>query len=183
MLKNAFKNGDEYVFSIFYKRYSKAIARYVSARIADAHIVEDITQEIFIKAFRFRDSYDEKHEFSTWLWTIARNTVFDVLRKKKRADETLLIDDECSPEEIPDAYCDAESLLERKDTRRLFVMMMKPLTKLQRRVIWMRVVQQRSYDEISKQMGLSLSAAKNLVYRARLSMIESMENFPATVMG
>lgn len=175
MIKQSFKNGDEYVFSLFYKRYSKAISRYVSARISDMHIVEDVTQEIFIKAFRFRDSYDETHEFSTWLWTIARNTVFDVLRKKKRSDESLTLDDECSPEEIPAAFGDAESLLERKDTRRLFVMMMKPLTKLQRRVIWMRIVQQRSYEEISKQLGLSLSSAKNLVYRARLSMVESMQ--------
>ncbi|MEW6055744.1 MAG: RNA polymerase sigma factor [Bdellovibrionota bacterium] len=173
----AFKKGDNDVFSSLYNRFKKPIFKYVSGRIFDAQVAEEVTQEIFIKAFRFRDRYDEKHAFSTWLWTIARNTVFDVLRKG-RNEETRqegVSEEPSLVEDLPCPVGNAELLLERRDLRRMLKSMLKPLTALQRRVLWMLVVQQRSYAEISKQLGISISGVKNLAYRARISILE---NFP-----
>lgn len=169
----AFKNGDNEAFAKVYNRFRKPILQYVSGRIFDSQMAEDVTQEVFIKAFRFRDSYDAQYAFSTWLWTIARNTVFDALRKRKNNDaEYADIDEVPNLEEIVSPFQNAESLLQVKDLRRVIKAVIKPLTKLQRRVLWMRVVQQRSYAEISKQMGLSLSAVKNLAYRAKLTITD-----------
>ena len=48
--------------------------------------------------------------------------------------------------------------------------MLKVLTPLQKKVIWLRIIHQLSFDEISAKLGLSLTAVKNLAYRAKLSL-------------
>jgi DNA-directed RNA polymerase specialized sigma24 family protein len=51
---------------------------------------------------------------------------------------------------------------------------MRQLTRMQKRVLWMRVIHQLSYEEISKTLGMSLSAVKNLAYRARIGLTDGM---------
>jgi RNA polymerase sigma-70 factor (ECF subfamily) len=151
-------------FTNAYRRFRKPIFHYVRSRIADIQVAEEVTQEIFLKVFRFSDSFDETRELSTWIWTIARNTVYDVLRRKNDSEEPGELENFESPLE------NAEALLEKRDRWRMLRTVLKPLTKLQRRVLWLRVVRQLSYEEISRQLGLSLSAAKNLAYRAKLTI-------------
>lgn len=161
-------------FTNMYSRFQKPILKYVRTRVKDPQVAEEITQEVFIKAYRFQDSYDEKHAaISTWLWTIARNTVVDNLRKKDVSFEEPLCEDE-----IPSLLFDAESLLEKRDRRRMLMMMTRQLSKVQRRVLWMRVVQQRSYDEIAKHLGVSLGAVKTMVHRAKNTMIAGFDSMP-----
>lgn len=168
-------------FSSIYSRFKKPIFQYVANRITDIQVAEELTQEVFLKVYRFHESYDKQYAFSTWLWSIARNTVYDALRKTKIRESEL---GECveAPErldEIPCRRSNAEALLHKKDLRRNLVKLMKPLTQLQKRVLWMRVVHQYSYAEISKQLGLSLAAAKNLAYRAKLTLSQSLDQTPA----
>lgn len=167
----AFKSGDNDAFAEIYNHFREPIFQYVSARISSSQVAEDVTQEVFLKVYRFRENFDETHAFSTWLWTIARNTVFDSLRKTKGA-----LEETGDVEELPCSLENAETLLQTRDLRRTMRALIRPLTKLQRRVLWMRVVQQLSYDEISKAMGLSLSAVKNLAHRARLTMAEAFDH-------
>src|SRR3954451_5807073 len=67
-------------FAKIYERFRKPLLHFVRSRISDPAVAEEITQEVFLKAYRFRDSYQERYALSTWLWTIARNTVSDHLR-------------------------------------------------------------------------------------------------------
>jgi RNA polymerase sigma factor (sigma-70 family) len=139
-------------FPKIYKKFRKPILRYVNSRVSDPELAEDITQEIFIKVFRFQDSYQSQFAFSTWLWTIAKNTVSDSLRELKE-------------------YC-AETLAIKKDERKRLLRILKPMTRLQKRVLWMRAVHHLSYSEISKILGLSVAAAKNMASRAKQNLIE-----------
>lgn len=167
-----FKKGDENEFSKLYERFNKPILNYVRSRIENGEVAKEVTQDVFVKVFRFRDSYQECNAFSTWLWTIARNTVSDHLRGAQPAQESPV-----SPEDLPSPQKCAESLVLRKDERRKYFKMMKSLTRLQKRVLWMRFIHHLSYDEISKRLGLSLSAVKNLAYRAKLTLTESSLSF------
>jgi RNA polymerase sigma-70 factor (ECF subfamily) len=154
-------------FPKIYSKFRKPILRYVNSRVTDPELAEDITQEIFIKVFRFQGSYQSKFAFSTWLWTIAKNTVSDSPREQK---ETTLR--EPLSEEIPCGSHCAETLAIKKDERRRLLRILKPMTRLQKRVLWMRAVHQLSYSEISKILGLSVAAAKNLATRAKQNFIE-----------
>src|SRR5207248_11010591 len=72
--------GDRDRFTELMKRYEKRIINYVyriTHRYDDAH---DLAQEIFVKVYVALDRYDQKYQFSTWLFRIAQNNAIDVLR-------------------------------------------------------------------------------------------------------
>lgn len=168
-----FKNGCEDAYAGLYHRFRKPIFQYVKSRIADDAVAEELTQEIFIKVYRFRETYEDKYAFSTWLWTIARNTISDHLRGTRGAaceldEEEIFLDD------LPSPLLDAEAIAIARDKRRSLMKMVRSLTRLQKRVLWMRVMHQLSYDEIAAKLGLSLSAVKNLVYRAKIALSEDL---------
>lgn len=156
-------NGHD-AFAKVYRKFSSPLRQYVRSKISDPEVAEELTQEVFLKAYRFRDSYQERYAVSTWLWTIARNTVTDHLRGLKPEGTDHLT------EELPCARPCAESVVIRKDDRKTYLRMLRSLTRMQKRVIWMRVIHQLSYEEISKRLNMSLSAVKNLAYRGKLSL-------------
>jgi RNA polymerase sigma-70 factor (ECF subfamily) len=177
-----FKAGEEEAFSAIYSRFRVPILKYISGRIANPDDQEEVVQEVFFKAYRFRDSYDQTYAFSTWLWTLARNTTFDWLRKHQARTDSNAIENESyifDPEAVASELDDAETVLRKKfDVRKLFKFA-RHLTRLQRRVLWLRVFRQLSHEEIARNLGLSLSAVKNLILRARYTLCEMMLREPA----
>lgn len=79
------KKGEEMAFEELIGRYHKPIFNYIYGFTQDKQLVEDIVQETFIKMVNGIDKYNHFSgaKFSTWLFSIARNTVLDELRKKK----------------------------------------------------------------------------------------------------
>jgi RNA polymerase sigma-70 factor (ECF subfamily) len=169
-----FKSGDEQAFSKIYDRFRKPILKFVRSRIHDDEVSNEITQEIFLKVYRFRENYQEEYAFSTWLWTIARNTICDHIRGHKGGTtyHEGMGEKEIAPDDLPSFQQHAEAILTRKDERRSLLKMMKSLTRFQKRVLWMRVIHQLSYSEISKKLGISLSAVKNLAHRAKQALAD-----------
>ena len=151
-------------FSRVWDRYRKPILRYVAVRVPNDEIANELTQEVFLKAYRFRESYSEKYAFSTWLWTIARNTVADHLRGNRVEGAEL-------PEDLPCPGACPETRALARDERRIFLRVMRGLTRAQRRVLRLRFVHQLSYPEISRKLGISLTAVKNLAYRAKQTLV------------
>ena len=165
-----FRSGDEAAYSEIYQRFQKPILRHVRKRISDEAVAEEITQEIFLKVHRFREGYQPEFAFSTWLWTIARNTISDHLRARKdaRGDHDFMI------EEIPCTSLCAETLIMKKDQRRHLFRIARTLTRLQRRVLWLRMIHHLTFQEIAAKLNLSLTAVKNLAYRAKLNLGEDV---------
>jgi RNA polymerase sigma-70 factor, ECF subfamily len=173
-LFNEFQAGDEAAYSRIYTRYKRPIQRYVSARIRDPQVCDEVTQEIFLKVHRFRDSYQGEYAFSTWLWTIARNTIADHLRKRTDAKR----DYEYEMDEAPSLEAGAAELSELKDQRRMLFKVARALTRAQRRVLWFRIVRQLSFPEIANRLGLSVAAVKNLAHRAKQSLSQELGVVP-----
>lgn len=162
-------------FSAVYDRFRFPIRAYIATRITDAADQDELTQEVFLKAFRSRKSYDPAYEFSTWLWTVARNTVSDWLRKRQPAIAALATarpDTEVSVEDFPCARHDAEARMIQHSQRRNLLRLFRHLTRPQRRVLWLRIIHQRSYQEIGRQLGLSLPSVKNLSLRAKMKLAQ-----------
>ena len=173
-----FRSGDREAYEKIYRKFKKPILNYVSARSRDQHQAEELTQDIFLKAYRFRKSFDPRYAFSTWLWTIARNTLADSFRRKR----VTLLEDNASgamdPESYPSAAPDPEQACLEISDREGFVKLMSGLTGLQKKAIFMRVIHQLPYHEIAKRLDLSLSAVKCLVHRGRNSLTRKMLDGP-----
>jgi RNA polymerase sigma-70 factor (ECF subfamily) len=75
--------GDEASFQDLVKRYVKPIYNFVHSSVRDSQQAEDITQDVFIKVWTHLKRFDSAKNFKVWIYTIARNSVFDFLRKKK----------------------------------------------------------------------------------------------------
>lgn len=170
----SFQNGDINSFSPIYSRFHKPILKFVLNQIKTVHVAEEITQDIFLKIYQYKSSYNPEYEVSTWIWTIARNTVYDHLRKTKAADQ-------CISESIPVTEFTeselitpetAESLMIEGFDKKQLLELMATLSVKQKEAIFLRLVKKFSYQEISKSMNLSLSAVKSLINRGKTSLMK-----------
>lgn len=82
-LVEQYLKGDEKSFEILVKRYLKPIYVFISRYLRNRFDIEDIVQEIFLKVWRNINKFDQEKKFKTWIFTIAKNTALDFLKKKK----------------------------------------------------------------------------------------------------
>src|SRR3989344_9123747 len=82
-LVSEYLDGKESALGELIERHLKPVYNFVHQAANNAQDAQDITQETFIKALKNLKRYDPNQNFKTWLFTIARNTAIDVLRKKK----------------------------------------------------------------------------------------------------
>ena len=94
-----------------YATFGDRVLAYVSARVSNRQDAEDITAETFEKAMRALPRYDEaKASYSTWVYTIARNTMTDYFRKRRQF--AVLSDEVASDEQVDDGLLSEETLEE-----------------------------------------------------------------------
>jgi RNA polymerase sigma-70 factor (ECF subfamily) len=158
-----------------YKRHRKAVMTYMGNLIYDRSVVEEVAQEAFFKLYRHRSQYIDAKALKPWLWTIARNTALDYLRKKR----DLLIEDMTSNEDERDAISlikdegnSAEELLIQKAGSEEVQNILNKLPETQKEILSLASLSELSYEEISEMTGSSLSSIKSTLFRARKRFIE-----------
>jgi len=163
------KEHDEAALTQLYEENFDKIYRYTVLKIGDRTEAEDMTQQVFLKAFKSISGYRSKgRPFSSWLFRIAHNQVVDYWRKKsKRATvplEETLVGSSSNPSSEAERKMDIESLVAA--TRRL--------TDMQREVISLRFAGGLSVVEVAKAMGKSEGAIKALQHSAIVSLRKIM---------
>jgi RNA polymerase sigma-70 factor (ECF subfamily) len=166
------KNGDHKAFRKLYDKYKGPIMTYLNGFVRDQKTAEDLTQEVFIKVYRFSRSIDSKSKFTPWLWAIARNTALDRLRKK--TESLSLTEENFTEDNYVDPSDSAEIQLIKQAKESEIQGCMDELTDIQREAVILRTVSSLSYDEIAIQMNATLSAIKSLVNRAKASLVQCM---------
>ena len=133
--------------------------------------VEDLTQEAFIKAFMSLSSFNEEYSFSTWLYKIATNNSIDYIRKKKlqaySIDKPIDAKDSEYAFELPDEDYEADKELISDQRATLLRNAIAKLPEKYRKVIEMRHVEEKSYEEISEELDLPIGTVKAHIFRAR----------------
>src|SRR5438477_3239894 len=79
------QQGDRQAFSLLYERYSASVLSYLYRMLGNLEDVESLGQEVFLRAFRFAQTYRYPQKFSTWLFTITRNLAINQSRRRKRS--------------------------------------------------------------------------------------------------
>jgi len=152
-------------FDDCYRRYFKSIRGYIRQRVRDRERADELAQDTFLKAFRAWDQYDpNRGQLSTWLWTIARNTVIDYARDREVEVEDFDVDELCPAWEEPEIRLKGE----RAELSRRIA----SLTELQREIVELLMAENLSYRQIAERKKLSLSAVKGLIHRARAALKE-----------
>jgi RNA polymerase sigma-70 factor (ECF subfamily) len=136
----------------------------------------DLTQEVFYRALRSLSAFKGDCKFSTWLYTIAKNTCLNHIRENRRRTEhedysldESLPNDEGRTRDLPDPEADVVALVENRELQRIVDRVLSELTPEQRMLMTLRDFQQLSYEEIGDIMDMSLVNVKSKLHRARLA--------------
>jgi RNA polymerase sigma factor (sigma-70 family) len=151
------------VFTRFYEEYLPKVFRYISYRITDTHLAEDITSIVFEKALTNFKSYSpEKASFSTWVFTIARNTLTDHYRKIYK-QTTVPLDD---PQPILQDGDSPEDELEKAEDLKILKVCLAELSQAEREIISLKFGAEMTNRQIAKTLAISESNVGVIVYRA-----------------
>jgi len=160
------KERDEAALTQLYEGNFDKIYRYIVLKIGDRTEAEDMTQQVFLKAFKSISGYQSKGSpFSSWLFRIAHNQIVDYWRKKSKRptvplEETL----------IGSSHSNQSSDVERKMEIEQLVAATRGLTEMQREVISLRFAGGLPVAQVARIMGKSEGAIKALQHSAVVSL-------------
>ena len=167
-------------FSFFYKKYHPKLVYFTSRMCNDQQRAEDVTAESFITAFEKIDKYDrEKSQFSTWLFTIARNKMLqDIKDEKKKVSIDTEFDDEGTT--LKDFIHEEESFEHIHDlTSKKSEIMLKHIQELKqpyKMVMEMREINKMSYKDIAFELNICESTLKSRIRNGRIILKKSTKN-------
>jgi RNA polymerase sigma-70 factor (ECF subfamily) len=145
---------------MLYTDYQRPVLAYLTRLVSDRETAEDLCQETFIKALRGWESRDPTASVVAWLYRIATNTAYDHLRRQRRIRFTPLVDtDEPNADGMP-----LESHL---DEREPVLRALAQLPAMYRLPLVLHSYEGRSTQEIADTLGVSNSAVKTRLFRAR----------------
>ena len=174
--------GDQKAFSDLMTFYWPTIEGFFAMKLSSKEDVEDLSIATFTKAFDKIKSYNSSYAFSTWIQTIATNSLIDFFRKKEQ--KTISIDADVKNEkgnlhEIEDLDTNPEfNFIQQQKNNQLFSLLEK-LKPHYRELIVLRYLEELSYDEIAQKLNIPLGSVKAKLFRARdllLKILKPQEN-------
>ncbi|NGQ95389.1 RNA polymerase sigma factor [Brevibacillus sp. SYP-B805] len=155
--------GDVEAYRELIQRYQHMIFVFIYKMVNNRSDAEDLTQEVFVKAYEKLSTYRGDSHFSTWLHTLARNKTIDFLRRRKYYDS----DDQLAyiPSQVRDES-PQESLLGKEQRREIQEAFAK-LSDTYREVIVLRCTHEYPFEKIAALLGVAESTARVRYLRAR----------------
>jgi len=173
--------GDADAWGELYRDFAPAIFRFCRRALPTREDAEDATMEIFMKLRDKLSQYDETRSFSAWLYRVAANHCWDILRRRKiRQDkETEDVDD--VPLEHPDPS-QLDKLIEQKTSEEVRHALQK-LGARARMALVLRYYSDMSYDEIADALGVRRAFVGVVLLRARHELRQALEGKSALAAG
>lgn len=171
--------GDAEAFRDLVTAYQDIVVGTVARMLGNAADAEDIAQQVFLRIWRNAKRYRPDAKFTTYLFTILRNLVFNESRRRSRKrevsgderEEALHLQHEAAASERPDAE------IEQAELQRAVDAAIEALPEAQRMAVVLRRYEEMPYEEIAKVLGLTVPAVKSMLFRARASLRQSLAEY------
>jgi RNA polymerase sigma-70 factor (ECF subfamily) len=175
--------GDDAAFDYLVQKFRRPLVSFMYRMARNLAVAEELSQEVFLRVYRSRQSYAAEAKFTTWLYRIATNLALNHIRdtKHERPENSVALDE--SDEEtglamqVPDPSLTAEQRMLRNERLRAIRKHVEALPERQRMAVIMHKYQSMDYREISKVLKLSESATKSLLFRAYETLREKLKDF------
>ncbi len=158
----AAQRGDEQAFGWIFEAYRRPISNYVSRMLNDDLVAEDVTQEIFIRAYRSLARFDRKSLFTTWLFQIAKNRIVDEHRARTRRTRQVPESDE-----LGIVLQSVEPTIETREIVSAIWQAVAALDDRLKNAVLLRDVSGLSYREIAEVLGIDIGNVKWRIFKAR----------------
>lgn len=173
--------GDDQAFARLVERHQNVVVGTVAKMLGNASEAEDISQQVFLRVWRHAKRYKPDAKFTTYLFTITRNLVFNEVRRRKRRNEVSSDErEEMSHHQVADASeRQPDEELARQELCEIVDRAIAALPEQQRLAVVLRRYEQMPYEEIGEVLELSLPAVKSLLFRARTTLRASLSGYLA----
>jgi len=164
------RDGDADAFAQLAERYSARVFGFFCRRLGDRQEAEDLTQEVLLRLFRARKSYEPRARFSTWVFHITQNVARNALRFRQRHPSVRLStgSNERVLDVLPCGSTDTPSRpLERAELAGVVRAAIADLGERQRAALELHQFEEQTYAEVAAQLDMTPKAAKSLLYRTR----------------
>lgn len=175
------KEGDVHAFEELFNRHKKPILNFIYRLIGNRETAEEVTQEVFIKAYNNLDIFDPKRNFLPWLYTIARNLAKNALRDRKyfrdvSLEETIAEDDEALKlkDVIADSSMRPDLIAQDEELAKKAQEILGSLPLKYKEVVTLCSIQGLSYEEASKIIGCSIATVSIRLNRAKIMFMKML---------
>jgi len=177
------KAGDESAFAFLVQKYRRPLVGFMYRLCHNPASSEELAQEVFLRVYRSRESYEPSAKFTTWLYRIATNLAVNHARdtRHERPENTVRLDEPDqetgnTPDLADDSLTAEEQMLKRERLAAIRIRV-NALPERQRLAVMMHKYQQMDYRQIAAVMKLSESATKSLLFRAYETLREQLKEF------
>jgi RNA polymerase sigma-70 factor (ECF subfamily) len=177
------KAGDQSAFEYLVQKYRRPMVSFMYRMARNAAVAEDLAQEVFLRVYRSRETYEASAKFSTWLYRIATNLAVNHARDTRHERPEVQVsldepdDDTGTTLELPDASLNAEQQMVRRERLSAIRRKVEALPEQQRLAVIMHKYQQMDYKQIADVLKKSESATKSLLFRAYETLREQLKEF------
>ena len=159
-------NGDQGSLKMLIDKHTSSIYNFTS-RFVRVDQSKDITQEIFIKVWKNLKKFDtNKAQFKTWLFTIARNTITDYLRKKKTIPFSMIGEDGFMEETVEDEADLPDEIFQKLQDKEMLLKVLEEIPALYKEVLILHYQEDMTFKEIGEVLNKPLNTVKNYHFRA-----------------
>ena len=158
--------GEPAAFQELVSRYTNAVMALVMSHLGRTADVDDVAQEVFFQAYRSLPTLRAHDRFGPWLYGIGKRTCLNQLRQRKNREELLT---ELRGRVDPDAE-ESSDLSGHVDLRLDILDAVRSLPEIYREVILQRYIEEKSYGEIARFLGITESAVNVRLIKARRMM-------------
>jgi RNA polymerase sigma-70 factor, ECF subfamily len=177
------KSGDQSAFDFLVQKYRRPLVSFMYRMARNTAAAEDLAQEVFLRVYRARESYEASAKFTTWLYRIATNLAVNHARdtRHERPEVTVSLDepdeDSGTTLDVADSKITVEEALVRRERMLAIRSKVEALPERQKQAVIMHKYQQMDYKQISEVLKLSESATKSLLFRAYETLRDQLKEF------
>ena len=159
--------GEQAAWDAIVRRYRRKVFNVAYTFVGRHDEAEDLTQDVFLKVFKALGTFDRRANFTTWIISVSRNLCIDHYRRVRKERE--VVDHRVDASELTPAApgIDAFARLDRFDRRALLREALGALPETLRTAVAMRDLQELSYQEIARRLGLPDGTVKSRINRGR----------------
>ena len=167
------RDGDMEAFRCLVEAHQARVVGTISKMLGSDAEAEDLAQQVFIRIWKSAPRYRPTAKFTTWLFRITRNLVFNELRRKRHfVDQANEV-----PEPAERRDQEPDKVLMEGELQSAIQDAIDQLPESQRLAIILRRYEGMAYEEIAAVMGTTVPAVKSILFRARAELRERLEKY------
>jgi RNA polymerase sigma-70 factor (ECF subfamily) len=163
------KDGDGASFGVLLEKHRSSVVHFLYRMVQNAAVAEELAQEVFLRVYRSRGTYEPTAKFTTWLFRIATHLALNALRDNKNERLQDRIDDDSSDlpaRQVSDSRPSVEQRMVHQAKLAEVRRAIAALPDKQRAAVLMHKYEEMEYSQIAKVLSCSESAVKSLLFRA-----------------